>query len=338
MTIRGILHLLPKNSGGILLPLLLLFSAPVAAEVRLIYPEPSSAVNQSRHLVLKLGSGDITAVVVTVNGVASDSLAVGATEYKRAFRDFLILQPAWDKGKNQILVETFSAEKKLESFQAEIFYAPRQQGGVIPKEFSGAIMHRPEYESLCVPCHNMRPTAKQFVDVADKDNPCYSCHKRMGSEKNVHTPVSMYSCVLCHPLQGVPKYAPTKRESKLCFSCHTDKQKEFKEYKFLHGPLAGDMCEICHDPHSSDNPEQLRQPVNKLCLSCHESVGKGIHAIALGDGTGHPVDGKTDISERGKGRELSCISCHNPHGGKARYYFVTGTENKMELCQNCHKK
>jgi predicted CXXCH cytochrome family protein len=338
MTDRVLHRIHPLFRGGIVLPLLLLASSLAFAEVKLVYPQPSSSVTQSRHLILKLGSTDISAVVVTVSGVASDPLPVGTTEYKRAFKDFLILQPVWDKGKNQILVETFNGEKKLESFTAEIFYAPKEESGTIPKEFASAVMHRPEAERLCVPCHNMRPTAKQVADVPDKDNPCYSCHKRMGNRKYVHTPVGMYSCVQCHPLQGSPKYVPTKREVTLCFSCHADQQKEFKEYKFLHGPLAGEMCEICHDPHSSDNPEQLVQPVNKLCLSCHEQVMKGIHVIATGDGSGHPLADKTDPSERGRGRDLSCISCHNPHGGKARYYFVTGNDNKMELCQMCHKK
>jgi len=334
-----VLHRIPALfKGGIILPLLFLFSLPAMAEVRLIYPEPASAVTQSRHLILKLGSSDISAVVVTVNGVASDPLPVGTTEYHRAFKDFLILQPLWDNGSNQLLVETFSGEKKLESFKAEIFYAPKGERAVIPKEFAATLLHRPEIETLCAPCHNMRPTAKQLVDVPDRDNPCYVCHKRMAGKKYVHTPVGMYSCVQCHSLQSKTKYSLLKRDAALCFECHKDKQKEFKEYKFLHGPVAGDMCEICHDPHASDNPEQLLQPVNKLCLSCHEQVVRGIHVLALSDGSSHPVADKSDPSERGRGRDLSCISCHNPHGGKARYYYVTGTDIKMELCQDCHKK
>lgn len=324
--------------GGALLPLLLLFTAPAAAEIQLVYPEPASFVVSSRHLVLKLGKGDISGVVVTVNGVASDPLPVGTTEYRRAFRDFLILQPMWDKGLNQLVIETFSGDIKLETLKTEIYYLPYGSGGDAPKSFKPTTLHRPEAETLCISCHNMKPTQKQVLDVPDKDNACYGCHRRMGNQKYVHGPVSTYSCVLCHPLQSTPKYATVKKETRLCFDCHKEKQAELKSFKFLHGPIAADMCEICHDPHSSENPNQLHQPVNRLCLSCHESVGRGIHAIALGDGSGHPIADKTDPSEKGRGRDLSCISCHDPHGGKARYYFVTGTDNKMELCQYCHKK
>jgi len=325
-------------AGGVLLSSLLLPAMPVSAAVTLIYPEPSSFVTQSRHLILKLGSTEITTVVVTVNGVATDPLPVGTTEYRRAFRDFLILQPLWDKGRNLLLVDTFVEEKKLESLKAEIYYAPDPNEGGIPKEFRSTSLHRPDAEKDCVPCHNMKPTEKQASDVPDKDNACYSCHKRMGNQKYVHGPVGIYNCTYCHPLSAKPKYAAVKRETKLCFDCHVEKQKQLKEFKFLHGPIAADMCEICHDPHSSDNPAQLRLPVNKLCLSCHEQIGKGIHVIAVGDGSSHPVADKADPSERGKGRDLSCVSCHDPHGGKARYYFVTGGDNKMMLCQMCHNK
>jgi predicted CXXCH cytochrome family protein len=302
--------------GGVFLPLFLLicFATPLSAAVQLIYPEPSTYVTQSRHLILKFGPEDITSVVVTVNGVDSEHLPIGTTEYKRAFRDFLILQPLWDKGKNQLTVDTFVGAKKQETFKAEIFYAPGPEPGEIPKEFGRTSLHRPEVETLCTPCHNMKPTAKQVVDVPDKENACFTCHRRMANQKFTHGPVSTYSCVYCHPLQGTPKYAVKKRETKLCFECHLEMQAEMKKFKFLHGPIAADMCELCHDPHSSDNPNQLYQPVNKLCLSCHEQVGQGVHAISLGDGSGHPMSGKTDPTEKGRGRELSCVSCHDPHG------------------------
>lgn len=304
----------------------------------MVYPEPGTSVNDSRHLVLKLGSTELTGVVVTVNGVASDPLPVGTVEYRRAFRDFLILQPLWDKGKNQLTVDTFIADKKVESFTADVFYVPKGESLEVPKEYRPAVMHRPEVDALCAPCHNMRPTLKQVIDVPDKDNACFSCHKRMANQKFVHGPVGTYSCAYCHALQGTPLYGTPRRETKLCYECHQEKEKELKGYKFLHGPVAAGMCEICHDPHASDNPAQLRMPINKLCLSCHEQIARTIHVTTLGGGESHPLADKTDPSDRGKGKDLSCVSCHDAHGGKARYYFVTGSDSKMDLCQMCHKK
>lgn len=318
--------------------ILLSSAAPAVAALQLIYPEPASLVVSSRHLILKLGDGEITGVVVSINGVSSDLLPVGTPEYKRAFRDFLILQPLWDEGANLLAVDTFNGDNKLESLRTVIFYAPPASGAVAPAEFKRTTLHRPEAEALCRPCHNMKPTEKQVVDLDDKDNACYACHKRMGREKFVHTPVSMYACVSCHSLKASPKYSLVKQEPQLCFDCHKEMQKEMKGFKFLHGPVAAGMCEICHDHHSSENTAQLHKPINSLCLSCHEKVAKGIHVVPLTDGSSHPISGKVDPSDRGKGRELSCVSCHDPHGGAARYYYVTGNDNRMELCQDCHKK
>lgn len=330
-------RLLPA-AGLFVLSLLPVAATPVSAAVTMIYPEPGTLVTNSRHLVLKLGSTELTGVVVTVNGVDSDPLPVGTVEYRRAFRDFLILQPLWDKGKNQLVVDTYSGDKKLESFKAEVVFVPKNENPGAASELRQSVMHRPEADTLCTPCHNMRPTAKQVIDVPDKDNACFSCHRRMANQKYVHGPVGTYSCAYCHALQGTPLYSTPKREAKLCFECHQEKDKELKGYKFLHGPVAAGMCEICHDSHGSEYPGQLHLAINKMCLSCHEQVATGIHVTSLGDGTGHPLAEKTDPSERGRGRELSCISCHDPHGGKARYYYVTGNDNKMELCQMCHQK
>jgi len=325
-------------AGGVLVSSLLFVVLPAFAAVTMVYPEPGTMVSDSRHLVLKLGSMDITGVVITVNGVTSDSLPVGTVEYRRAFRDFLILQPMWDKGKNQLTVETYVNDNKLETFKAELYYAPKGESVEVPGEYRKAVMHRPEADTLCIPCHNMRPTAKQVLDVPDKDNACYSCHRRLANQKYVHGPVGTYSCAYCHSLQGKPLYATPKRDAALCFECHQEMQKELKGFKFLHGPIAADMCEICHDSHGSENPAQLIMPINKLCLSCHEQIATGIHVTTMSDGSGHPISGKTDPAERGRGRELSCVSCHNPHGGKARYYYVTGTDSRMDLCQMCHNK
>jgi predicted CXXCH cytochrome family protein len=325
-------------AGGVVISsLLFVLPGAVSAAVTMIYPEPGGAVTDTRHLVLKLGSSTASGVVVTVNGVSSESLPIGTLEYRRAFGDFLILQPIWDKGKNQLTVDMFNGEKKLETFTAEIYFAPKRESSEIPKEYRPSVMHRPEADALCVPCHNMRPTMKQVIDVPDKDNACFSCHKRMANQKYVHGPVSTYSCAYCHALQGLPLYATSKRDAKLCYDCHQEKEKELKGYAFLHGPVAAGMCEICHDSHGSDNPAQLHMAINKMCLSCHEQIATTIHVTTV-SGETHPLSGKTDPSDRGRGRELSCISCHDPHGGKARYYFVTGSDSKMDLCQMCHKK
>ncbi|HEY5975226.1 MAG TPA: cytochrome c3 family protein [Geobacteraceae bacterium] len=308
------------------------------AAVSLVYPSPKGSVNRSSHLIVKLGSQEITGVKITVNGLASDLLQVGTPEYRKFFQDFLILQPVWDKGSNDVIIEVFIGDKKVETLNADIFYSPKEAPLDVPADYRPSILHVAETEKLCAPCHFMRPTAAQVNNSLEKDNPCYGCHKRMANQKYVHGPTGTFSCAYCHSTQGQPKYATPRRDASLCNECHADKGAELKKRKYLHGPVAAGMCEICHDPHGSENPAQLRQPINQLCLSCHEQVGKEPHITQVTAGQSHPLSDKPDPSDRGRGRPMSCVSCHNPHGGDVRYYFQNNAEDRMQLCQMCHRK
>jgi predicted CXXCH cytochrome family protein len=318
--------------------LAILWGGFAEAAVSLVYPQAKGVVNRSYHLVIKLGSPEITGVKITVNGLASDMLSVGTPEYRKFFQDFLILQPVWDKGRNDIVIEAFTGDTKVETLTADIFYSPKDDPVDVPADYRPSILHAAETEKLCAPCHFMRPTAAQVNNSLEKDNPCYGCHKRMANQKYVHGPAGTFSCAYCHATQGQPRYATPRRDAALCNECHADKAAELKKRKYLHGPVAAGMCEICHDSHGSDNPAQLRQPINQLCLSCHEQVSKEPHITQVSAGQSHPLGDKPDPSDRGRGRTMSCVSCHNPHGGDVRYYFQNNAEDRMQLCQMCHRK
>ena len=309
-----------------------------SAAISLLYPPPKSAITRSDHLVIKLNNLEYTGIKVTINGVDSDVLPVGSADYRRAFQDFVILQPLWDKGKNTIIIEAFKGTAKEDTLTAEVFYAPKGEAVVVPDAFAPTLLHDQETEKFCVPCHNMAPTLTQVNTSVGKANPCYTCHKKLMSVEYVHGPAGTFSCAYCHSLQGNPKYATPKRDVALCGECHVEKVKQFKAMKMRHGPVDAGMCELCHDPHGSATIAQLKMPINKLCLSCHEQVGAGVHVNRSTYGEGHPLSGKPDISPKGQGRELSCVSCHDPHGGNFRYYFQGGREGRMDICQYCHKK
>ena len=253
-------------------------------------------------------------------------------------QDFIILQSVWDPGKNDLVVEGFNGDKKLETVTTDIFYNISRDPAAVPPDYRANTVHVPETEKLCSPCHSMNPTALQFENSLDKKNPCYVCHKKMTNVNFVHGPTGTFSCAYCHSLQGKPKYVPVRRDALLCNDCHTDKAAEFKKKKFLHGPVEAGMCEVCHDPHGSANPGQLVRPINELCLSCHEKISTDIHVVRTSSGTGHPLGGVPDPSKPGSGRQLSCISCHNPHGADVRYFFANNFDDRMQLCQMCHNK
>ena len=309
-----------------------------SAEVSFIYPAPKEWVTRSDYLILKLNNPEITAVKITINGLESDLLVTGTPEYRKVFKDYLILQAAWDEGKNSITIDSFKSEKKIESASADIFYYTSREGVVVPSDFKKRPFHTAENDKLCSPCHNMNPTSVPSEESLGKGNPCYTCHSKMINLAFVHGPAGTFSCTYCHSGKEGPKYSLPLRDVELCGECHVDQVAFFRKRKLQHGPVAAGMCEICHDPHGSANPAQLRAPINELCLSCHEEVGKGVHIMRTATGEGHPLKGKPDPTRPGTGRMLSCVSCHNPHAGDFRYYFQNNSESRMDLCQMCHNK
>lgn len=318
---------------------LILASATCAwSAVDFIYPSPNSALTSSGHLILKLNQIDVTTLRITHNGIVSDPVYIGSAEYRKLFHDFFIAQTLWDLGVNKLVVDIFNGEQKVESASLSVFFAPEDSKQKATPEYSPLTMHRPEKEILCVGCHVMNPTPAQMNSSIEKNNPCFICHKKMMLVKYVHGPAGTYSCGYCHASKGTPKHAVPKRGAALCYECHADMAAQIKKKKFVHGPVEAGMCDVCHDPHGSSNEAQLHKPINELCLSCHGHISKQKHVVRASDGGGHPLGGKADPSKKGTGRQMSCVSCHNPHGGDVRYFFANNSDNRMNLCQMCHNK
>lgn len=308
------------------------------AAVEFIYPAQNSAVNTSGHLILKLNQNDITSLRITHNGVAGQPVDIGMPEYRKLFQDFFIAQSLWDPGVNKIVVDLFKGAQKVESAHLSVFYAPEGSSQKTPPEYKPLALHRPETEILCTSCHNMNPTPAQMNSSLEKENPCYACHKKMMSVKYVHGPAGTYSCGYCHSSKGNPKHVVAKRGAALCYECHADMAVQVKKKKFVHGPVDAGMCESCHDSHGSQNESQLIKPINELCLSCHGHIRAQKHVVMTTTGEGHPLSGKKDPMRAASGKQMTCVSCHLPHGGNVRYFFFNNVEDRMTLCQACHNK
>ncbi|HEY3309657.1 MAG TPA: cytochrome c3 family protein [Desulfuromonadaceae bacterium] len=324
--------------SSIIAYIIILTTGTAFATVEFIYPAPSTWVKNANHLILKLNQNDLTAIRISVNGLQSDMIDVGSPEYKKLFQDFFIAQTVWDNGRNSILVDLFTGGQKIESAKLEIFYLPAETSQQAPPEFTSNTVHVPNTERLCAACHNVNPTPAQMNSSLEKENPCYRCHKKMLSSRYVHGPAGTYSCGFCHSNKGKPKHTVPKRGAALCYECHSDMAAQIKKRKFIHGPIEAGMCEVCHDSHGSPNESQLRLPINELCLSCHGHIKTQVHVVRTTNGEGHPLKDKPDPAKKATGRNMSCISCHNPHAADVRYYFVNNAEDRMQLCQMCHNK
>jgi predicted CXXCH cytochrome family protein len=159
---------------------------------------------------------------------------------------------------------------------------------------------------------------------------CLECHEDKTKGKSVHTAMGT-GCLSCHEIRVNKDVTRVKlitaTSSDLCFTCHEDK-KPANIKGTVHPPAVRD-CLTCHDPHSSDNKNQLLKPTagekdQNLCLSCHQTglnvPEKGsLHAaVAMGCDTCHVIH-KTGAEPTEENRfhlakpaPALCLDCHDP--------------------------
>ena len=183
-----------------------------------------------------------------------------------------------------------------------------------------------------------------FVSAAGAvEKTCTDCHKKVISKRVVHAPLNNdvrieQGCALCHAAPHAKKKGELSLAAPvpdLCYMCH-DKADYTK--KNIHPPVAGGDCLACHNPHATDAPRLLNQPLPFVCQNCHPDKTNGKHILGgYGFGNDHPIQGRIDPSR--KGRELGCVSCHDPHASQKTMLFVNDEAGNPEnLCQLCHSK
>jgi predicted CXXCH cytochrome family protein len=166
------------------------------------------------------------------------------------------------------------------------------------------------------------------LDKNVDDKKCLECHEDKTKAKSVHSAMAT-GCLSCHEVRVNKDVTHIKlitaTSSGLCFTCHADKKPS--EIKGTVHPPATRDCLTCHDPHGSDNKNQLLKPTSgdekeNLCSSCHQT---GLHV--------------PDKGSRHAALDMGCETCHVTH--------KTGAEPTMEnrfhlakptpaLCVDCH--
>ena len=191
------------------------------------------------------------------------------------------------------------------------------------------------------------------LDKNTDSSKCLECHAEKAKGKSVHTAIST-GCTSCHEIRVTKDVTRVKlitaTPAALCFTCHADKNPG--DIKGAVHPPARRDCLKCHDPHSSENKNQLLKPTSgdqkeNLCLGCH-TIGLNVPekgsrhaALDMGCDTCH-VTHKTGESGKmefdyhlTKAPPALCIDCHdpsNPDLQKAHQNQPFGTAN----CTECH--
>jgi len=198
----------------------------------------------------------------------------------------------------------------------EVMYAPimdRQYSSLYPSyEF-----HDETPKTLCLRCHKGGSSA----DLEEAGTlSCLVCHQNLREKFRKHTKFENASCLTCHDLDHDLSASGGENvlASNLCFRCHEDKIGRFGQ-SYVHGPVAGGNCTICHSPHGSQYEKNLNSPSQILCYTCHDDVEDQLNKKVV-----HPP------FERGW-----CVKCHDPHSTNNKWVLTKSSET---LCLKCHEE
>ncbi len=249
-------------------------------------------------------------------------------------------------GQNSVILRSYKDDVMVDEQVRDVFVTskPYNDQKSLPEKYIQNFFHTKTHEVKCIRCHDMSVNEQEgiaFMDVSESN--CYKCHNRITKEKYAHAPSVNWLCRSCHTGktgQFNKKYAyksqylvadPVSQE---CFKCHDKQKEEWGKKRFRHKPVDSGRCDKCHNSHSSEEVFYLRKPVWELCTECHEDKISGMHVVKTFTNVVHPTHGKKDPSRPGK--DLSCISCHDPHASNGP--SLLRSSSAIGLCSKCHQK
>jgi predicted CXXCH cytochrome family protein len=191
------------------------------------------------------------------------------------------------------------------------------------------------------------------LDPKADSSTCLACHEDKTKGKAVHSAIAT-GCTSCHEIRVAKDVTRVKLITAtpyaLCLTCHAEKNAAALKGT-IHPPAVRD-CLTCHDPHTTENKNQLLKPVAgdqkaNLCLTCHKigvdvpEKGSRHAALDMGCDTCHvthksgaepTVDNRFHLT---KAAPALCIDCHDPKDEglqKAHQNQPFGTAD----CLQCH--
>jgi len=279
------------------------FAVATALQLDLIHP--MDHVSTGRDQIVLVGRTTAENVSIRLNGelVATPSVK-DAVFHARVFLPY---------GLNTVTAMVSDDEANIVSETIEALRGPRVKTQVA-KMYLDHRFHDDNPRSECLSCH-----AREHAPLSTEADVewCASCHSGIAARVKAHAPDDDRGCTNCHvfDLDLTLAEQHTFEQKNRCYGCHSNKIGEFAR-EYIHGPVAGGACIICHDPHGSRFEPNLVAPVAILCLSCHTDS----------------IDDEAPVQHQPF--EIGqCTACHDPHATNNRWVLV---RSSRKLCLECH--
>lgn len=312
------------------------WAAPSVSGLSIVLPPDKSSVESSViSVVLNGWQTMVDEITISVNNRKQDVTTKKFERYDMCYDGIRL-----SYGVNNITITGFKNGRKVHELTTRVFFRSdlSPSASNAPDGFKQYLFHTGENEKKCSPCHELNFRNSGDRQQGPDQSPCYVCHKKiLSGYKFVHGPAAVWSCLMCHDGKSKnPKLAVASPVSQFCANCH---ENSWDSGKYLHAPTAAGSCTACHNPHAADKPYFLRMSAGNLCLSCHEEIPTRPHVISsFSSERGHPLKGRPDPLKPGE--DLTCTSCHNPHGGNSSVFLNGYDEAKKPIkffCMSCHK-
>ncbi len=285
------------------------FSQVVLAENMLEILTPPAFISAQSEQIYIVGKTDAPIVEIFLNDEKLFDLLVKDSIFHASI--------TYGYGVNEVtIIPIYSGQSDAVAHKAkiDIMYGPEIHKK-FKKIYTPYFFHETKKTDACDKCHT---ETYNSIDSLSTDQGCLSCHVVLKDKIKKHTKDDKRVCVNCHQqFKDKVGFTTAADETNLCFNCHTDRIGLFSQ-DYIHGPVAGGSCNICHEPHGSIYEHNLVTPEQILCFSCHEDLEENTRNSRV----------KHNPFEQGQ-----CGVCHDPHSTSNKWVLV---QNSEEVCLGCH--
>ncbi len=310
--------------------------------LQIFNPSKEAVIHEERLVSLVMAPQTDVVDLIIINTDANETFNINVNNKRSHYCKNISLH----LGENNLTINAYKGEELLEQLERSVFVTSKvhKEYRYPPELYTRSFFHTKSNEKVCTKCHDMSVNEVKgvaFENVSDSN--CFECHMMITAEKHAHAPSVNWLCTSCHNGKtgsfntddaNLTKYTVPDPIAPVCLKCHDKQEKLWKSKRFHHEPADSGRCNKCHNSHASNNIFYLRKPVWELCTGCHKDKIDGGHIVRTFSRVMHPTHDVKDPSRPGK--ELSCISCHNPHVSNTP--FLLQSKTTMGLCSRCHKK